>query len=63
MLLNITDFMIILKTLSTNTVNRLMVICYFFAFADVFVSFIVVSFIVVVGDVPPGMSGCCHSDF
>lgn len=38
MLLNITDFMIILKTLSTNTVNRLMVICYFFAFADVFVS-------------------------
>ena len=37
MLLNITDFMIILKTLSTNTVNRLMVICYFVVSADVFV--------------------------
>ena len=36
MLLNITDFMIILKTLSTNIVKRLMVICYFVV-SDVFV--------------------------
>ena len=63
MLLNITAFMIILKTLSTNTVNRLMVICYFVVSADVFVFLFAVAFIVVVGDVPLGMSGCCHTDF
>ena len=37
MQLNITDFMIILKTLSTSIVKRLMVICYFVVSADVFV--------------------------